>query len=236
MKPQLLILPGWQGSKASWQNFINLAQTDFEVYCFDLPCFGEEPCPEEVWGIENYADFVLEKIKRLNLHKPVMLGHSFGGAIAAYLVASQQGEFSRLILTGPAIFRQSKSLKKIIFFPLAKLGNFIFSMPVLNKYSGLMKKILYRLANSDYNETSGIKREIYKKITGQDLSQTVRKINLPTLIIWGEKDGYVPVGQGKKLAKLISDSRLKIIPGGKHGLHLQMPEKLYGIIKNFLDL
>ena len=234
MRRQLLILPGWSGSKESWKNFISLAQADYEVHCLDLPCFGQEPCPTEIWGVEEYGNFVLEKIKRFNLSQPILLGHSFGGAIAAYLAANHPERFSRLILSGPAIFRRTSGFKKYSFLVMAKFGKFIFAWSIFKKFSGFMKKLLYRLANSDYNDTSGIKREIYKKITGQDLSETVKKINLPTLIIWGEKDGYVPVKQSKKLAALINGSNLELILNGKHGLHLQMPERLYGLVKNFI--
>jgi len=235
MARQLLILPGWDGTRNTWKHFINLAQNDFEVHCLDLPCFGDEPCPTEVWGIEEYAKFVNKKIKDLNLIKPVIFGHSFGGAIATLLAADHPEIFSRLILSGPAIFRQPKSFKKTVFLVLAKLGKFIFALPLLNKFSALSKKILYRLANSDYNETSGVKREIFKKITGQDLSQTAKRLALPTLIIWGEKDGFVPVKQAKKLAGMIKGSKLEVIAGAKHGLHLKMPEKLYSLVKNFIE-
>ena len=235
MKPQLLIIPGWEGSRASWENFIKLAENDFDVYCLDLPCFGEEPCPDEVWGVMEYAEFVLKKIKSLNLNRPILFGHSFGGAIAAYLAANYESDFSRLILSGPAIFRRTPSLKKAIYYAFAKSGKFIFSLPLLNKFMGLAKKILYHLANSDYNKTSGIKRKIYKRIISQNLSQTVKLINLPTLIVWGEKDGYVPLEQAKKLTELIKYSKLEVISGGKHGLHLQTPERLYGVVKNFID-
>jgi len=234
MKPQLLIIPGWGGTKTSWKNFMNLAQTDFDVYCFDLPCFGEEPCPTEIWGIEEYAEFVRKKTKNLNSVKPILLGHSFGGQIAAYLAANYPEEFSKLILSGAAILRQTPSAKKIIFQFLAKTGGFIFKLPLLNRAADFMKKALYRLANSDYNRTSGMKREIYQKIINQDLSALAARINLPTLIIWGENDGYVPLKQGKKLSELIVGSKLEIVPGGKHGLHLQTPEKLYGLVKNFI--
>lgn len=233
MKPQLLIIPGWEGSISSWQNFINRAENDFTVYCFDLPCFGAEPCPNSVWGVEEYAEFVRQKIKQNNLNKPILLGHSFGGQIAAYLTIYYPAEFSRLILSGASIFRQTPTAKKIIFNLIAKIGKFIFSLPLLNKASAFIKKGLYRLANSDYNDTSGIKREIYKKIINQDLSQSINKINTPALIVWGENDSYVPLSQGKKIAQLIPGAKLKIIKNAGHGLHLKHLDQFYNIVKEF---
>jgi pimeloyl-ACP methyl ester carboxylesterase len=235
MKPQLLIIPGWEGSRTSWKNFIDLAHNDFEVYCYDLPCFGAEPCPNDVWGVEEYAGFIREKIKIAGLVRPTLLGHSFGGQIAAYLAVNFPLEFSKLILSGAAIFRQTPTVKKIVFGAIAKIGKLIFSLSILKNSSltAFMKKGLYRLANSDYNETSGQKREIYKKITNQNIGPMINKINIPTLVIWGENDSYVSLANGEKIAKLIPGARLEIIKRAGHGLHLKHLTKFYNLIKEF---
>ena len=235
IKPQLIILPGWEGSKKTWENFIKLARNDFEVYCFDLPCFGEELCPSQIWGVAEYAEFVSQKIEKLHLNKPILLGHSFGGAVAAYLAVNEPANFSKLILSGAAIFRRPNNFKQLAFNILAKTGKIIFSLPLLNQYSAFMKKGLYRLANSDYNNTSGIKREIYKKITRQDFGQDINKINFPTMVIWGEKDAYLPLKNGKKIAALIPNAKLEIIKNGNHGLHLKYLEPFYARIKKFIE-
>jgi len=236
MPRQLLILPGWGGTRQSWQNFINLAQKDWQVICLELPCFDKEPCPNEVWGVAEYAEFVRQKIQNLNLIKPVILGHSFGGQIAVYLAATSPELISRLILSGAAAIRPKRSFKRFIFGGLAKTGKIFFSWPLIKNFSAPAKKFLYRLADSpDYGQTSGIKREIFKKIIRQDLTEELKKIQTPTLIVWGAADSYVPLATGKKIAALIPNSRLEIIPDGKHGLHLAMPEKLYGIVKKFIE-
>ncbi|MEI6597079.1 MAG: alpha/beta hydrolase [bacterium] len=237
MKSQLLILPGWGGTKKSWQNFVNLAKQDFEIICLELPCFGDEPCPKEIWGVEDYAKFICQKIKDLNLIKPILLGHSFGGQVAACVAATSPQLISRLILSGASAIRPKFNFKRAVFGLAAKIGKIFFNLPLIKNLSAPAKKFLYRLADSpDYEETSGIKREIFKKIIREDLTEELKNITTPTLIIWGTLDSYVPLATGKKIAALIPGSHLEIIAGGKHGLHLQMPEKLYSIVKNFINL
>ncbi|MBU1987422.1 alpha/beta hydrolase [Patescibacteria group bacterium] len=80
-----------------------------------------------------------------------------------------------------------------------------------------------------------MKRDIFKKIIRQDLIYLLHKINIPTLIIWGTRDGYVPLSDGKKIARLIPNAKLEIIKNGKHGLHLQCPEKLLEVILRFTN-
>ena len=108
-------------------------------------------------------------------------------------------------------------------------------MPFINNLSAPAQKFLYKLAGSpDYGATGGLEREIFKKVIRQDLTEELKKIKTPTVVVWGALDSYVPLSSGKKIAALIPNARLEIVQGGKHGLHIQMPEKLYEIIKNFL--
>lgn len=278
---QLIILPGWGGTKETWNNFIKIASQKYEVICLNLPCFGDAPCPNEVWGVEEYAKFVKNKIQELNLlyrnldssvyqrkyprlsaykhggkrinadnnadlhrkkcrrpilQKPIVLGHSFGGQIAVYLAVHYPKLISKLVLSGPAVIRPKNILKRIILGLIAKCGKIIFKLPVIEKFDVLIKKILYYFINSpDYIKTSGIKRDIFKKIIRQDLIYLLHKINIPTLIIWGTRDGYVPLSDGKKIARLIPNAKLEIIKNGKHGLHLQCPEKLLEVILRFTN-
>ncbi len=233
MEKNLIILPGWGGTKSGWSEFAKIAEKDYQVVVFNLPCFGDEPCPKEVWGVEEYAEFVKKKIDGLKLSKPlIVFGHSFGGQVAAYLAATEPDLFAKLILSGPAVIRPNRSFKRYVFVKLARLGKLVIALPIIKNYDKLARKVLYRLASSpDYSKTSGMEKEIYKKIIRQDLSDLLLKIKIPSLIIWGSKDSYVPLHNGKKIAKLIPDAKLEIIKGGKHGLHLQQPERLFEIIK-----
>lgn len=230
---QIVIIPGWDGTRKTWKNFIQLAEKDFEVHFIDMPCFGDEPCPKEIWGVDEYAEYVKNKI--LNLEKPILLGHSFGGQVAANLVANNSDLFSRLILSGAAVMRPKYTFKRLFFNIIAKAGKLFFSLPYLNKLENLAKKVLYKTADSpDYKDAAGIKREIFKKVIHQDQTYLLNKIKIKTLVVWGSRDSYVSLSEGKKIASLIHEAELKVIPDGKHGLHIQQPEHLLNIIKDFL--
>ncbi len=261
-KKTLIILPGWGGTKETWKEFTNFAGKDFEVQIINLPCFGDEPCPDTAWGVEDYVEFVKNNLSNCHSRpvsrygvnssgnpeietldpcfrrddKVVLLGHSFGGQIAAYLVATNPDIVDRLILSGPAVFRPKKYTKRAIAYSISKIGKLFFKLPLISKYENGLKNIFYNLIRAkDYHESSGIKRDIFKKIIRQDLSDVLPQISLPTLIIWGDSDAYLPISDAYKLNKLIKNSKLEIIKNGRHGLHLQMPEKLYKIIYDFCN-
>ena len=235
-KTKLFIIPGWNGSRQTWSDFVSLAENDFEVEVIELPCFGDEPCPSSIWGVEEYSQFVKDKIislKQVN-QETILLGHSFGGQIATYLTANEPNIVDKLILSGAAIYRRPESIRNKIFKFIAKSGKIVFSLPGLNKFAGFMRKLLYKSAGTgDYNKTTGIKREIFLKITKEDVSEFLPTIKIPTLVVWGDKDTFVSVKVGLEIAENIVGAKLEIIKGGTHGLHLWKKEELLNIIKTF---
>ncbi|MFA7314854.1 MAG: alpha/beta hydrolase [Candidatus Magasanikbacteria bacterium] len=236
-KTKLIIIPGWGGSKETWSDFISLALSDFEVEVIELPCFGIEPCPTSIWGVEEYSQFVTNKLNALKKpsQQTILLGHSFGGQIATYLLGNNPNIVDKLILSGAAVYRKPKSAKNYTFKFMAKSGKIVFSLPILNKLAKIMRKVLYKIIGTgDYNKTTGIKRDIFLKITKQDVSQYLSKIKIPTLVVWGDKDVFVSIKNAKEIAKNLPNSQLKIIKNGTHGLHLWKKEELLKIIMEFL--
>lgn len=235
-KKLLVILPGWGGSKETWNDFIKLAENDYDVLCIDLPCFGSEPCPNEVWGVEEYSSFVQKKLQKLGDKEVILLGHSFGGQIASYLVAHHPGVANQLVLSGAAIMRPRRPVYRALFGMLGEVGKMFFSLPFMKKFRDAARSFLYKIARSpDYAKTSGVQRDIFKKVVRQDVREHLPSISVPTLVVWGQKDTYTPLRYGKKAARLIKGAKLHIVRGGRHGLHIQDPANLLAIIRDFTD-
>ena len=234
----LLILPGWGGSRESWRQFADAVRPDFkEVRVLDLPCQGNEPCPSAVWGVDEYADWVIARIKELNLSGQVaLIGHSFGGQVALSAVSKMPALADWLVLSGAAVFRPKRILHRGFFGAAAKVGRIFMFLPGFKKDKERLKKIFYRAVGSpDYLATAGLKREIYRKIIRQDKSVLLPTIKKPTLIIWGEKDKYVPLKYAKLMHRLIPESDLRIIKNAGHGLHLNQIEEFKSALLDFLS-
>ena len=67
---------------------------------------------------------------------------------------------------------------------------------------------------------------------GDDL---LRKIKIPTLIMWGSDDPRIPVDYGVKLSKEIKNSKMQIILGGGHNIHYSHYEEVCKSINQFLE-
>src|SRR3989339_85917 len=225
----LVIIPGWNGHRQTWANFVSFAEKKCPTICLELPCFGLTPCPATIWGVEEYADFVLKELEKIS-GEIILLGHSFGGQVACYLAYKHPEKITRLVLTGAAAIRQP--------LPVYKRG-VLWLVKKIKKMNGEkfirpLRPIVYRLLGAtDYLYSSGIKREIFRRVTTQDLTVLLSQITTPTLILWGKKDNFVPIELGKRINQLIPNSQLIIYPKQKHGLHLTCPEQVLRDINKF---
>ncbi len=231
----LVILPGWGGSHETWADFVALAKPHFaDVVVIDLPCFGDEPCPTEVWGVEDYSHFVEERLREYSTRQIILLGHSFGGAVATHLAAMNSDIVDKLILSGAAVFRPKNHLRRVFFGLAAKLGTLGVALIPSKTVKARAKRILYRIAGSpDYDKTDGVQREIFKKIIRQDLGHVLSTISLPTCVIQGTADTYVPYRAGERIARNIPHASFVAVKDGIHGLHTKRKDELLDAIRTF---
>lgn len=235
MKP-VLILHGWGSSSRSFDIVSKLlTEKGYQIFVPDLPGFGSAQAPDKPWPVDDYVNFVFNFAKVQDLDKFVLLGHSFGGQIGVKFAFKYPEKLSGLILYAAAAVRRKPGIKEKIFLALSKIGGFIFSLPILDLFRDLTRKILYYLSGSrDYYRAQGVMKEIMQKTIQEDLSPILRDINLPTLIIWGEKDKITPLADGQIIKKSIKNSELVVISGAGHSPHKEHPQEFIGAILPFL--
>lgn len=234
-KKHLLILPGWGSNSERWQKVKELLEKKgMEVLILDLPGFGRTSSPQEPWGRNDYINWIFRKVSEKKWQKFNLLGHSFGGGIAVKIAANSSEKINKLILCAPAIIKR-KSIKTYLFYWLAFLGKKIFSLSSFKKLQPQAQWLVYKLAGTrDYYIADGIMKETMKKIAKEDLEMILEKIKVPTLILWGRKDGVLPVKDAYRIREKIEGSESRIIPKAKHSPHRESPEELAEAITQFL--
>lgn len=237
---KLLILPGWGSNSQRWQKVKELLEgKEIEVEILDLPGFGITPSPPEIWGRNDYINWIFQRVRKKNWQKFNLLGHSFGGSLAVKMVANpalfEKGGVDKLILCAPAIIRR-KSIKTYLFYWIAYLGKKIFSLPGFKILYPLSQKLIYKLAGTrDYYLADGTMKEVMKKIwKEEDLLSTLEKIEIPTLILWGKRDDVLPLEDAYLISEKIKNSELKILQKARHNPHREAPEELIEFILQFL--
>lgn len=217
----IVMLHGW-GQNIEMMKFIG-DKLDEDVLIIDLPGFGKSKEPDTVLSIYDYANLVHDLISNLEIKNIILIGHSFGGKIA--LAYASKYKVEKLVLLASP-FKSKENKINIRAKVLKKLKK----VPGLNKLEEFAKK---HIGSTDYKNASGIMREILVKHVNLDITEDVKKITCPTLIIWGDNDECVPVSDGKLLEKLINDSGLIVFEGCTHYAYLERLDQLIRILNEF---
>jgi len=227
----LIFLHGWGGCWQSWYPILERLKNDFNLYAPDLPGFGDQPIPMPYF-LENYVDFVVDFIIKNKIENPILIGHSFGGAIISKIAADKRLPLSKIILVDAAPIRHPyTSLQKIKFKLINSLKKIVpFTQDIYYK--------IFKLQNSDYAALKGnpILQQTFKNVIQQDLTDELPKIDLPTLIIWGKNDISTPLSDGITIQKLIPNSILKVFNDTSHFSYLDDQQQFVTEITNFIKL
>lgn len=221
-----LILHGWGSSSERWQKVAELvAEKGYAVIVPDLPGFGKSQEPPVAWSLDNYVEWLrefTEKIPELR-DSFCLMGHSFGGAIAAKFSIKYNQRVEKLFLISAACVRKNTFIKKI-FYRLAKIAKIFSFLPYYEEFRKAVYKFIVR--KSDYLNQGGVMKETYVKVILDDLSCKISFLKVPTILVWGNQDNLTPIEQGEFIHKKIPGSKLAVINGTDHSLHIKMPEVL----------
>lgn len=230
----VLLLHGW-GVDSTLMNSVyqHLAEKHMAI-SIDLPGFGASPAPHEVWGVYDYADFIQSFLQRLNIEKPIVIGHSFGGRLT--IILASRAITGKIILCDSAGILPKRSGEYYARVYSYKAAKKVMSLPGLNKYAD-KALALWRKSNpsSDYQAAQGIMRQIFVKVVNEDLQPLLTQIKVPTLLIWGENDDATPLWQGQLMEQLIADSGLVVFEGCGHYAYMEQLTRFLTITDCFLE-
>ncbi len=180
-------------------------------------------------NIPDYTNFVHSFIKKIEIVKCTLAGHSFGGQITLDYALKFPDTLESIILISPAVVRE-RSKEAKLKIQLAKILRPIFS--ILPRHS--FEKFLGWYTPRDYSDSTEYQRGVLKKIVIYDLKPHLIRVTVPTDIIWGSEDFVIPY-MGKYLAENIKNSKLHVIYGANHLLYLSHPKKLIEILNGILE-
>ena len=197
--------------------------SNHRITIIDFPGFGESDEPSTPWTIDDYSLLIENLVRELNIRKPIVMGHSFGGRVAIHFSANIPIE--KLVLFGSPCIRENKKL------PLStRILKKLKTLPGMDKLGEEMKKYI---GSRDYKAASPIMRQTLVNVINEDLSSYARKIEEPTLLIWGEADTEAPVDDARELEKIMIDAALIILPG-THYAYLENLGQVINILNSFL--
>ena len=218
----IVLLHGWGQNIDMMKPLGDNFSDGFRITILDFPGFGESDEPKETWTIDKYSVMLEDFLKKVNVKKPIVIGHSFGGRVA--IRYSARNPIEKLVLFGSPCIRINEELSLSVKF-LKKLK----TLPGMNDLGEYMKKYI---GSRDYKAASPVMRQTLVEVVNEDLSKYAREIEEPALLIWGEHDTEAPVSDAKELERIMIDAALIILPGG-HYAYLENLGQVVNILNSF---
>ena len=236
-KPFVLV-HGYLGGQNMWR-FQEDLKDHFELIMPSLPGYGESAFMSAPSTIRENAVKVFELLDHLGIETFYLLGHSMGGMIVQEMAALSPERVERLICFGtgsigvlPSRFETiEESREKIKKVGIKQARESIAKTWFVDYLLGDGYQLCLDEGAKATTQAALASLDAWDSWDGRG---QLEKIQSPTLILWSDKDRSYDWNQQEILKKGISYSTVEIIEGCAHNSHMEKPELVNRIIRQFL--
>lgn len=218
-----------------------LAFHGWDAYAVDLPGHGRSRGQEVLADIGAMADWLGAIVAQGEGGPAALIGHSMGSLVALELAARRPELVSRLCLTGaaaampvhPALLELAaahdpKAVELMVDWAFGRRGH-MGGNPVPGGWMmGSARSLLLR------GDPAVLSSDLAACNAYGAGAASAAAVRCPTLVLTGEEDRMTPPKAARKLASLLPDARLAILPGAGHMAMLEAPEATLDALKTFL--
>jgi pimeloyl-ACP methyl ester carboxylesterase len=246
----IVLLHGTAASLHTWGAWNQELIKNYRVIRMDLPAFGiTGPNKNADYSIKNYTKFLHQFLSKLQIEKCYLAGNSLGGNIAWNYAAEHPEKIAKLILIDasglptnkpqPFVFKMAKTpiLNSLFLYFTPKFfieknikevyaDDSKISSELIERYHKMALREGNRQAFIDRAKTDFTPNEFKN-------SDKLRSIQTPTLLIWGAKDEWIPLENGKRMNNLLPNATLYIIENSGHVPMEENPKESLLILKEF---
>jgi pimeloyl-ACP methyl ester carboxylesterase len=197
---------------------------------------------EAVHALDNWLDLVVyygELIDRLGLAAPALVGHSFGGLVAAEFAAAAPRSVGRLVLIDPVgLWRDDLPVRNWMVLRDDERRASLFADPdgeAAARFFGVPPDPAARVdVLAQFIWAQACTGKFVWPIPDKGLKKRIHRIATPTLIVWGRADGVIPPIYAEEFARRIANSRVALIDAAGHVPHLEQVEHVGRLVRDFL--
>ena len=255
--PGLVLVHGVTGSSTTWREVMPTLAERFTVLAPDLLGHGESAKPRGDYSLGAFASGVRDLMVALGMERATVVGHSLGGGVAMQLAYQFPERCERLVLVSSGgLGKEVAAILRAVCLPGSELVlPFVLAPQVqrlLASVGGLAGRLGLRptvrgaevwRSYTGLTEIRGRTAFVHTirsviDVTGQRVSARDRLYlagEIPTLIVWGDRDRIIPVAHAHATHELIPGSRLEIVRGVGHFLPFEAPAEFLRALLGFID-
>ena len=242
----VILLHGFGSSLHTWEPWAQALQDDYRVVRLDLPGSGLSLAdPSGRYDDARTTELLVALMDRLGLASAVLVGNSIGGRIAWNFAAQHPDRVTKLVLISPdgfasGAFRYGEKPSVPFFAHVLRyvLPKSMIRSSVASAYGNpalLTDETVDRYY--DLMLAPGARDALISRMEQtvlQDPVPTLRKIQLPVLLLWGEKDRLIPVSNAMDYSRELPQSEIVAFPELGHVPQEEAPTRSLQSIKAFL--
>jgi len=242
----ILFLHGFGASLQTWDTWAQALSEDYRVISVDLPGFGlTGEDPSGIYTDQRSVEVLEAFLKELKILKVVLVGNSMGGKFAWQFAARYPNQVSKLVLISPDGYASPgiEYGKKSEVPAIAELYRYFFSKdflamnlePAYANPGTLNDALVNRYY--DLMLAPGVRGAILARMQQtvlQDPVPSLASIQVPTLLIWGEKDAFIPISNSNDYLKVMPNAKRVSLPNIGHLPQEEQPSIGLQVLKEFL--
>ena len=249
----LVFSHGWPLSADAWEDqMIFLAARGYRCIAHDRRGHGRSSQPWDGNDMDTYADDLAELVAALDLHDAIHIGHSTGGGeVARYIGRHGTKRVAKAVLISavpPLMLKTEKNpgglpiaafdeiragvlTDRAQYFRDLSLPFYGFNRPGAKISEGLRDSFWLQGMLAGHKAAY----DCIKAFSETDLTEDLKRFDVPTLILHGDDDQIVPIGASALLSsKIVKGATLKIYPGAPHGIPSTLKDRVNEDLLTFI--
>lgn len=245
--PALILIHGFGASLHTWEAWASSLSRAHRVVRLDLPGSGlSPPDPANDYTDTRVSALLLRLMEKLDIERAALIGNSIGGRIAWRTAASHPDRVDKVVLISPDGFAspgfeydKAPAVPAVMSLMRYALPRFMvksnlaqsygdpaaLSAPTVDRYFDLLLAPGSRQALLDR----------LRQTVLTDPRPALKTINIPVLLVWGEKDALIPFTNAQDYLSHLPDARLVSFPGLGHVPHEEAPAETLPPVMKFLS-
>lgn len=240
--PDVILIHGLGSQAERWASVMPSLARDYHVVAPDLIGFGYSDKPQADYSPDFFVRFVFDLLGSLGIKETILIGSSLGGQIVAESAAS----------------RYKDAIKKIVL--ISPTGTMHVSNPTLDAYVMAALYPKHDLIRNAYQMMGGRRKDVDEQTIERFheamsrpnakmaflstvmgfkhcpvITPRLQSISAPSLLVWGRDDSMIPIDFAEGYVDNLKDCRFVVLDGCGHRPHVEDPEKLSGLILEFLE-
>jgi triacylglycerol lipase len=235
----IILLHGLGGDGSRWTSATAALAGDFRVIALDQIGFGESDKPLVNYNHGLLAEFLVEFMRAVGIRKASIVGHSMGAFVGTHVAVHHPDQVDRLVLVDggsldnpprpPHLMQiqngttlaETREYFELMFYDKSRVTDQLVRDNYLRRL-----RVSYTISRMQESRVKGV---------GFVTREQAATIKVPTLIVWGEHDVLLPVGDAELLHRVIPNSRLVVLQKSGHIPQVEQPDDINKALHGFLS-